>query len=58
MGNKLEKIEFCKGPDYDMELKVYGDYFNSDTRTVLNILLMCKVDTKLIEIDTLAPEDS
>ena len=41
-----------------MEMKVYGDHFNADTRAVLNVLNMCKVDNKLIEIDTLAPEDS
>mmetsp|Transcript_6064 Transcript_6064/g.9771 ORF Transcript_6064/g.9771 Transcript_6064/m.9771 type:complete len:119 (+) Transcript_6064:39-395(+) len=43
--------------DYS-ELKLYGDYFNADTRTALNILMICGITPKFIQIDSLQDASS
>ena len=40
------------------EIKVYGDYFNADTRTILNILMISGVQPRLVEVDSLLTADS
>ena len=53
MGSKTaeNKNEESKAPAG--ELKVYGDYFNSDTRTILCCLQMAGVEHRHRQIDTL-----
>ena len=53
MGSKAaeSKNEEAKVPQG--ELKVYGDYFNSDTRTILCCLKMSAIEHRHRQIDTL-----
>jgi hypothetical protein len=49
---------FCGSDSEGQEVKVYGDYFNSDTRSILNILMHCGITPKLIIVDTLGDLNS
>ena len=40
-------------PDNKRLLYLYGDYLNSDTRTIIAILKMCQIPYDLNYIDTL-----
>lgn len=42
----------CTSSEDQKEVKVYGDYFNADTRSILNILEISGVKPKLIAVDT------
>ena len=43
----------CGGGPSDSEIRVYGDYFNADTRSILSILMYSGKQPKLVLIDTL-----
>ena len=50
MGNAYN---FCTGMDGNQEIVVFGDHFNADTRSIINILRMSDISYKLDEVDTL-----
>ena len=43
----------CGGGSSESEIRVYGDYFNADTRSILSILMYSGKQPKLVLIDTL-----
>ena len=55
----MDNVNFlCRNEEATPELFVYGDFFNSDTRTVICILQYCDFENIVIkEVDTLLGED-
>ena len=54
MGNMYDNCINAGGPD----LFIYGDYFNADTRSIINILECCGIPYVLKLIDTLDTEST
>jgi hypothetical protein len=48
-GSKENTLE--RPGNYSSKLTVWGDYFNSDTRTILSILLVAGIPHVLEEVD-------
>ena len=52
MGSSSECMRNCWDGEDPTIVKVYGDYFNAETRSVLNILEISGLKPKLVAIDT------
>ena len=49
-------ISLCSSQESKSVITIYGDHFNPDTRSVLNILNYCQVEHKFVFIDTLSDD--
>ena len=43
----------CSSSEDTKEVKIYGDYFNADTRSIMNILEIGGIKPRLFPVDTI-----
>ena len=57
MGQIAECCNSIAQPEVQAPIRVFGDYFNADTRTILTVLMYCRIEPKLTIVNTLQIAD-